>query len=329
LSAARDAGIVRQFLLPAPLAPSPRAQRENRSTIQWFVDNEPRLSKVLLDAGFTSEALGLYQQVVKVWRPLLVSNDWPTTVASHPAAETLSSFVSDSKLPIRNPQSAIRNPDDSQSVLLGTVTLPGKPATPHLPDLMELRRRIIAAPETGLQLAAWEALGPALSTSVQRDFLRQTLPLLLVLCAMLVIVFRDIRDFALVLALLIFGAAMLIAAMTLIRHPWNLTSLAALPLHLGTGIDYGIYILQAMRRENNNIPRVLATTGRAVLFCGLANIIGFSSLLLANNRGIFSLGLACSIGLVNILILSLCLLPHWRILLRGRHRLATATAVQD
>ena len=232
---------------------------------------------------------------------LLSANKWPTPVGEHPAAEVLGRFISDGK-----------DGEPFQSIMLANIVFHGTPGTPDLVKLMELQSRLRAAPIGMVQLAGWESLGPALASTVQRDFFWQTMPLMCVLALMLWVVFRDWRDFSLLMVLLVFGAAMLIAAMTLINHPWNLTSLAALPLHLGTGVDYGVYILLAMRRENHDITRVRGTTGRAVFFCGAATIIGFSSLITANNQGIFSLGLACSVGLVNVLTLSLFLMPHWR-----------------
>ena len=298
LSQAKADGTIKNYAAAWPLAPHRDAQEKNRDTLTMLITEQPRLIQAVLDAGFTEDALLLFKGVTKIWSNLLSSNQWPTTIAQHPATEVLSRFISDR--------------DPGTTIMLANIVFHGTPGTPDLTKLMELQARLRAAPEAHAQLAGWESLGPALAATVQRDFFWQTLPLMLILSLMLWLVFRNVKDFALLMVLLVFGAAMLIAAMTLIQHPWNLTSLAALPLHLGTGVDYGVYILLAMRRENHDITRVRGTTGRAVFFCGTATVIGFSSLIMANNQGIFSLGLACSIGLVNVLTLSLFLMPHWR-----------------
>jgi predicted RND superfamily exporter protein len=44
----------------------------------------------------------------------------------------------------------------------------------------------------------------------------------------------------------------------------------------------------------------------------MTTVIGFSSLFFAGNRGISSLGLACCVGTLWILLIVLWLLPHWR-----------------
>jgi predicted RND superfamily exporter protein len=108
------------------------------------------------------------------------------------------------------------------------------------------------------------------------------------------------------------GLGALAATMSVLGLGWNLASLAAIPLLLGTGIDYGIHLLLALKKTGNDIRQVRATTGRAVFFSAMTTVIGFSSLFFAGNRGISSLGLACCLGTLWILLIVLWLLPHWR-----------------
>jgi predicted RND superfamily exporter protein len=147
---------------------------------------------------------------------------------------------------------------------------------------------------------------------VKHDLTREILPVLAILALTLSLTFRSVRDVALSALLLATGLGALAATMSVLGLTWNLASLAAIPLLLGTGIDYGIHLLLALRRSGNDIARARATTGRAVFFAGMTTIIGFGSLCFAGNRGIASLGLACCIGTGWILLIVLWLLPHWR-----------------
>ena len=62
-----------------------------------------------------------------------------------------------------------------------------------------------------------------------------------------------------------------------------------LPLVIGVGVTNGIHILNRFAEEQN--PSILArSTGKAVLVSGLTTIAGFGSLMLAEHRGIASLG---------------------------------------
>jgi predicted exporter len=72
----------------------------------------------------------------------------------------------------------------------------------------------------------------------------------------------------------------------------------------------------------------------AVLFNGLTTIVGFGSLMLAHHRGIFSLGLLLTLGMVTSLMAALVVLPVLLRMVRqirvARHlrRLARAVATQ-
>ena len=163
----------------------------------------------------------------------------------------------------------------------------------------------------------WETLGGALSSLVRHDLDRQLIPIHGVLALTLLITFRNAKDLLLSVLLLGGGLGALAATMSVLGLGWNLASLAAIPLLLGTGIDYGIHLLLALKKSGNDIRQVRATTGRAVFFSGMTTVIGFSSLFFAGNRGISSLGLACCVGTLWILLIVLWLLPHWRAWLKA------------
>ncbi len=301
LSKAKQDGVIRSYTLPTMAASQPEAQRMNRPMMEWITREQPRLMQAVLDAGFTDDALHLFRGVMKHWTASLAGKTWPQPSSKHPASDVLNRFLSDKQA--------------GQTVMLGSIAFDGLPGTPDMTKLHELEARLASAPT--LYIAGWESLGPAMSKAVQHDLLTQSLPLALVLGAMIWAVFRNRKDFVLSIAMLLVSLAALIAAMTLLGQKWNLASLTAIPLLLGPGIDYGIYILIAMRQEKNDIAKVRATTGRAVFYCGASSIIGFASNLMANNQGVFSLGLACSLGLLAAMTLSLWLLPHWRVGWKG------------
>ncbi len=297
LSNAKKDGVIRSYTLPTLAASNPEAQRKNRPVIDWITSEQPRLMQAVIDAGFTDDALQLFRGVIKHWCESLAGKAWPQPSSLHPASEVLNRFLSDKQ--------------PGQTVMLGSVAFDGLPGTPDMTKLHDLEARLASAPT--LYIAGWESLGPAMSKAVQHDLLTQSLPLALVLGAMIWAVFRNGKDFILSIVMLLVSLAVLVAGMTLMNQKWNLASLTAIPLLLGPGIDYGIYILIAMRQEKNDIAKVRATTGRAVFYCGASSIIGFASNLMANNQGVFSLGLACSLGLLAAMTLSLWLLPHWRL----------------
>lgn len=303
LDGAVKSGILIRHALPSLLVGSPAAQEANKPTIQWLLGEQERLEKAVDAAGFTEQATALLRGVCQVWRESLKA-PWPQEASATEAAPVLNRLIATGQSAV----SAGMAP--GEGVVLASVSLPGSPGMPDRARLGQLQA--LLTPDTGAWAAGWETLGGALSTLVRRDLNRQLLPIIGLLLVTLLITFRNLRDLLLSVLLLGTGLAALAATMSVLGLGWNLASLAAVPLLLGTGIDYGIHILLALERTGNDIRYVQATTGRAVFFSGMTTVIGFSSLFFAGNRGISSLGLACCVGTLWILLVVLWLLPHWR-----------------
>jgi hopanoid biosynthesis associated RND transporter like protein HpnN len=104
--------------------------------------------------------------------------------------------------------------------------------------------------------------------------------------------------------------------------PINLANIMTLPLVIGIGVTNGIHILNRYAEEGT--PGILSrSTGKAVLVSGLTAIAGFGSLILAQHRGIRSLGFIMSVGIATCMIAGLTFLPallsligRWRPLIK-------------
>jgi KDO2-lipid IV(A) lauroyltransferase len=90
----------------------------------------------------------------------------------------------------------------------------------------------------------------------------------------------------------------------------------AVPLVLGTGVDYGIFMQLALRRHQGDVKLAYRSVGRALLLCGGTAIAGFGSLALSSNAGMASLGVVCAVGIGFNMLISIYLLPSWWKLLR-------------
>ena len=307
LDAAVKAGTVVRHALPTMLVGSPAAQLANREILDWIIQEQPRFEKAADAAGFTESSTALLRGLTTVWKD--GRSTWPQDESNAAAMPILSRLIATGE------RAKSAGMPEGEGVVLASVNIPGKPGLPDRAKLAELQA--ILSPETGAWVAGWETLGGALSSLVQRDLNRQLIPICLVLALTLLITFRNVKDLLLSILLLGGGLGALAATMSALGIGWNLASLAAIPLLLGTGIDYGIHLLLALKRTDNDIRQVQATTGRAVFFSGMTTVIGFSSLFFAGNRGISSLGLACCVGTLWIRLIVLWLLPHWRAWLKA------------
>jgi uncharacterized protein len=94
----------------------------------------------------------------------------------------------------------------------------------------------------------------------------------------------------------------------------------ALPLILGTGVDYSLFMQLALRRHGGSLAAARRSVGRALWLCGGAAVAGFGSLGFSSNAGMASLGQICAVGLAGNMLISIFLLPVWWKMLAGRKK---------
>lgn len=129
--------------------------------------------------------------------------------------------------------------------------------------------------------------------------------------------FRRISSVLLALLPVLVGSLWLGGIMGWFQIPLNPANIMLLPLVLGIGVTNGIHILNRFTEEQS--PGILAkSTGKAVLVSGLTTTAGFGSLLLAEHRGIGSLGMVMAIGVATCMIAGLTLLPALLTVLKRR-----------
>ncbi len=127
------------------------------------------------------------------------------------------------------------------------------------------------------------------------------------------------RLLALGLALLPVGLGMvwLAGGLGWVNQPFNPANIMTLPLVVGIGVTNGIQVLHRFAEEGR--PTIFSrSTGKAVLLSALTTVAGFGSLMLAQHRGIASLGLVMSLGTLACLVAAVVVLPAALTLLQRR-----------
>jgi len=120
--------------------------------------------------------------------------------------------------------------------------------------------------------------------------------------------FRSLLCVVLALVPVAVGSLWLGGLMGWLGVPLNPANIMTLPLVIGIGVTNGIQILNRFAEEQT--PSILArSTGKAVLVSGLTAMAGFGSLILAQHRGIHSLGCVMTAGLATCMIAGLTFLP--------------------
>ncbi|MFQ5482922.1 MAG: MMPL family transporter, partial [Nitrospinaceae bacterium] len=121
---------------------------------------------------------------------------------------------------------------------------------------------------------------------------------------------RNVPAVLLVLIPTLAGSIWTVGCMDLLGVQFNMANLVILPLIIGIGVVNGVHILHRFREspgaENNVLSK---STGQAVVLSSLTTMVGFGSLMTADHRGVYSLGLVLTLGVGCCLLASVTLLP--------------------
>ncbi len=146
------------------------------------------------------------------------------------------------------------------------------------------------------------------TTLLKRSYEEAARYSLITIAILVFIHFRSPLSLALALVPVGVGFLWLGGLMGYFGVPLNPANIMTLPLVIGIGVTNGIHILNRFAEEQT--PSILArSTGKAVLVSGLTAIAGFGSLILAQHRGIKSLGYVMSTGIATCMIAGLTILP--------------------
>ena len=136
-----------------------------------------------------------------------------------------------------------------------------------------------------------------------------TVALLLVL-TLLALFERSWIGLLFVSAPLVLGLGFTMGMMALFDIKLNFFNLLALPTLIGMGVDDGVHMHHRYRElGRHSAAYIVKTTGRAASLTTLTTSIGFASLMLADHRGLNSLGLLSVLGMSAALFATLVILP--------------------
>ncbi|HEY6726378.1 MAG TPA: MMPL family transporter, partial [Polyangiaceae bacterium] len=200
-------------------------------------------------------------------------------------------------------------------------------------------RKEAAAVSPTIQAAGTVLLSSDIARALKHDGPRATLLSLLAVLVICVLTFRRgaqangapvnrrgwFLSFAAISSLLL-GVLFMLGALAWTGTRLNFSNFVALPITFGIGADYSINVLQRYQEEGKlDVSRVLKGTGGAVALCSATTIIGFGSLLVAQNRALFSFGVFAVSGEFASLITAVIVLPSL-LLLGERARRKSSTA---
>ncbi len=292
ISNIKKSGIITHGKLPTGWWPDAVHQAANRPLLATLANDRERLLHEADIAGFTPEGLALGKSVLDAMAKQAADSGL-VFPKSESAREVMRLFLS--------------RKENGGGYLLGNIE-PAPGIDPSGKDYETFR----ALTGDGIWLSGWALFKPAIAQLVSKDMTRMLVPMFILLVGMMLVIFRRISDVALALFAMVICTLLLLAIMSLTGLTWNFVNLMATPLLLGTGIDYAIHVTLSLRRTHGDYQELWQGTGKALLFCGVSNIIGFGSLVFSSSDALVSLGIVAVIGIILSMGISLFLLPGWR-----------------
>ncbi|MGJ8634579.1 MAG: MMPL family transporter, partial [Luteolibacter sp.] len=284
LAATKEAGVVESFQLPVDFIPDRAFEAKNEELLREIAREREKIVEVMMENGFSESGVALDSSV-------LAALDKPTE-----SDALTKGFVNEG--------------DDGRFYFSGQLRTKDEITAENVGTLAGIS-------EGNAAVTGWPILQAVLLPSVKRDFYVIFLPAAGVLLGALLLVFRNWKDAAIAIGVLLTVLAVVNAIVVVSGQAWNFLSGMAIPLIIGTGIDYSIHLIFALRRTEGDFDKVWNGVGKAICFCGISTSIGFGSLAFASNEMLRSMGILCSAGVLLTTGLSVLVVPGlWK---RVRH----------
>ena len=148
------------------------------------------------------------------------------------------------------------------------------------------------------------------SKAVVEGFTRGT-QLALVLCMLWIMAAtRSVRGFLLAALPLLIGGGWMLGLMALGGIRYNFANIVALPLVIALAVDYGVWFNYRWSELKGHSPlEVSLAAGKVIGLAAGTELAGLGAITLASYRGVSSLGMSITLGLVCCLIATLVVAP--------------------
>jgi len=154
------------------------------------------------------------------------------------------------------------------------------------------------------------------SRHMQQSYVHAGIYAALALVIVLVLDFRSLPLSLLAMTPLALAGWLLLGVMGYAGIPFNAANMIVLPLILGIGIDSGVHIMHDYRSQAGPF-RIANSVVVSIVLCSATTMTGFCSMVLADHRGLRSLGQVLTLGIFFCVLASLLLLPSILVLLRS------------
>jgi uncharacterized protein len=177
---------------------------------------------------------------------------------------------------------------------------------------------------TGTPVQTFEA-----TRAIYRGYVDVGIYALIIVVVMLLLDLRSFTDAALAMLPPLVGGVMTVGVLGLVGVPLNPANLIILPLIVGIGVDGGVHVLHDFHQYRGSRYRISPSTFSAIVLNQATTVVGFGSLMMAAHRGLFSLGLVLSVGVISCMLVAVILLPAMLVFVSQSRRRAELDAALE
>jgi predicted RND superfamily exporter protein len=163
------------------------------------------------------------------------------------------------------------------------------------------------------------------TNAIEKSFYRATGYALVLIFILVLIDLQSIRQTLMAVSVLALGLPMLVAILGLTNVDWNFANFFGLPILIGAGHEYGVFMVHRYReacKDPRRVWRRWDVADKALLLCAYVTCSSFGFFwLIANHRGLRSLGMVMAVGTACIYLATITVLRPlliWRLSRRPR-----------
>lgn len=192
-------------------------------------------------------------------------------------------------------------------------------------SLRDVAERTAGPGERPARIAGALALSSDILASIRHDGLRASAGAFIGVVIVVLALFRWSSSTPKVVGALVVGVTWLLGLALALRIKINFANFIAFPITFGIGVEYAVNVMTRYVQEGSrDVAPAVRAAGGAVALCSATTVIGYSSLLVAENRALFLFGCLAVIGEITCLVAAVVSLPAW---LEWRHARRTSPIV--
>jgi predicted RND superfamily exporter protein len=159
--------------------------------------------------------------------------------------------------------------------------------------------------------------------AIRGAFMQTTVLAFLVVIFLVYLDLGSLGRTAMTVSVLALGLPMLVGVMGVLGLKWNFANFFAMPILIGAGHEYGVFMMHRYREAEHNPRRIWRfwdVSERALLMCAFVTCSSFGFLGLSRDRGIASLGIIMALGIACIYLSAVFVvrpLLTWRLAHKG------------